>query len=352
MAKSLSSCPADPGFWTGPTDGRWDDRLRGDALVQSAGDHAELDALQPERWDADSVISGDGNASCTTKPLLLLFQLTSGQWDALWESCWKEKCFFLERTVSFHSVQMLLDLKNIRTQTQTQRYTRARLRPLTVSLWRYWPTEENHGGGGNPHARAAEEDLLGTCERGCKVLTKIEIPGCLWRSTTAEPRLCLQAQKYIQSLPFMPPQDLEKIFRGANPLGGWRHSWTGLTGTFGFWLPAVSPPPHLCSCVRQLSTSSSACWFWTAMGGSLPARPWPTPTSHSTTTRRTSPTPRLTTRAWRAKTELWRSGKARQELWNFQAHKLTNCVFFPVCCLCFSEPFPDLFVLHVDRVDI
>lgn len=32
----------------------------------------------------------------------------------------------------------------------------------------------------------------------------------------------LQAQKYIQSLPFMPQQDLEKIFRGANPLGGWR----------------------------------------------------------------------------------------------------------------------------------
>lgn len=51
-----------------------------------------------------------------------------------------------------------------------------------------------------------------------KVLTKIEIPGCLM---TAEPSLCLQAQKYIQSLPFMPPQDLEKIFRGANPLGGW-----------------------------------------------------------------------------------------------------------------------------------
>uniref|UniRef100_A0A674NWE4 mitogen-activated protein kinase n=1 Tax=Takifugu rubripes TaxID=31033 RepID=A0A674NWE4_TAKRU len=30
--------------------------------------------------------------------------------------------------------------------------------------------------------------------------------------------LCLQAQKYIQSLPSMPPQDMEKIFRGANPL--------------------------------------------------------------------------------------------------------------------------------------
>lgn len=35
--------------------------------------------------------------------------------------------------------------------------------------------------------------------------------------------LYLQAQKYIQSLPFMPQQDLEKIFRGANPLGGRLH---------------------------------------------------------------------------------------------------------------------------------
>lgn len=29
----------------------------------------------------------------------------------------------------------------------------------------------------------------------------------------------VQAQKYIQSLPYMPQQDLEKIFREANPLG-------------------------------------------------------------------------------------------------------------------------------------
>lgn len=36
----------------------------------------------------------------------------------------------------------------------------------------------------------------------------------------------MQAQKYIQSLPFMPQQDLEKIFRGANPLGGfWSTYW-------------------------------------------------------------------------------------------------------------------------------
>lgn len=42
------------------------------------------------------------------------------------------------------------------------------------------------------------------------------------RLAVTELNLCLQAQKYIQSLPSMPPQDMEKIFRGANPLGGWR----------------------------------------------------------------------------------------------------------------------------------
>uniref|UniRef100_A0A8C6NXK3 mitogen-activated protein kinase n=1 Tax=Nothobranchius furzeri TaxID=105023 RepID=A0A8C6NXK3_NOTFU len=32
-------------------------------------------------------------------------------------------------------------------------------------------------------------------------------------------KICSEhAQKYIQSLPFMPPQDMEKIFKGANPL--------------------------------------------------------------------------------------------------------------------------------------
>lgn len=29
----------------------------------------------------------------------------------------------------------------------------------------------------------------------------------------------LQARKYIESLPYMPPQDLKAVFRGANPLG-------------------------------------------------------------------------------------------------------------------------------------
>lgn len=41
------------------------------------------------------------------------------------------------------------------------------------------------------------------------------------RRSLTDLNLCLQAQKYIQSLPSMPPQDMEKIFRGANPLGGW-----------------------------------------------------------------------------------------------------------------------------------
>lgn len=119
--------------------------------------------------------------------------------------------------------------------------------------------------------------------------------------------LCLQAQKYIQSLPSMPPQDLEKIFRGANPLGGWCLC-PSLDKHGGI---SVSVGCHLLPCLRQPSTSSSVCWFWTVMGGSLPARPWPTPTSHSTTIQTTSPKPPLTIKAWRAKTELWRSGKAR-----------------------------------------
>lgn len=29
----------------------------------------------------------------------------------------------------------------------------------------------------------------------------------------------LQARKYIESLPYMPQQDLKVVFRGANPLG-------------------------------------------------------------------------------------------------------------------------------------
>lgn len=30
---------------------------------------------------------------------------------------------------------------------------------------------------------------------------------------------CFQARKYIESLPYMPQQDLKVVFRGANPLG-------------------------------------------------------------------------------------------------------------------------------------
>lgn len=38
------------------------------------------------------------------KPLVFLFQLIFGQWDALWESCWRGKSFFLALTVSFISM--------------------------------------------------------------------------------------------------------------------------------------------------------------------------------------------------------------------------------------------------------
>lgn len=71
------------------------------------------------------------------------------------------------------------------------------------------------------------------------------------RPMVTETILCLQAQKYIQSLPSMPPQDMEKIFRGANPLGGWRPPL----------LPAasVSLGFDLRPCLRQPSTSSSGC---------------------------------------------------------------------------------------------
>lgn len=38
------------------------------------------------------------------EPLVFLLQLISGQWDALWESCWRGKSFFLALTVSFISM--------------------------------------------------------------------------------------------------------------------------------------------------------------------------------------------------------------------------------------------------------
>lgn len=68
------------------------------------------------------------------------------------------------------------------------------------------------------------------------------------RPMVTELNLCLQAQKYIQSLPSMPPQDMEKIFRGANPLGGWRlcsgpDEPRVLSVSLGFdLLSSVSPP--------------------------------------------------------------------------------------------------------------
>lgn len=70
------------------------------------------------------------------------------------------------------------------------------------------------------------------------------------RPMVTEPNLCLQAQKYIQSLPSMPPQDMEKIFRGANPLGGWRLCSRVISVSLGF---------DLRPCLRQPSTSSSGC---------------------------------------------------------------------------------------------
>ena len=123
--------------------------------------------------------------------------------------------------------------------------------PLTPPVLRYRPAEENHGGGRHSDARPVKEDLLRTCEKGMNVewLGKMiwqpavidqsfHWQGCWWssqyvwvsgwsianKSSTCHELnagLYLQAQKYIQSLPFMPQQDLEKIFRGANPLGGW-----------------------------------------------------------------------------------------------------------------------------------
>lgn len=37
------------------------------------------------------------------EPVVFLFQLISGQWDALWESYWREKSFFPALTVSLSS---------------------------------------------------------------------------------------------------------------------------------------------------------------------------------------------------------------------------------------------------------
>lgn len=120
--------------------------------------------------------------------------------------------------------------------------------------------------------------------------------------------LYLQAQKYIQSLPFMPQQDLEKIFRGANPLGGWCAAdwiinwlnsierlwkaaeaqvalsilqiWNRVTQVwpFGFRLPTISQPSFtsLCasvsvSCRLTEAYAGSGLW-WEDLGqrGSVP----------------------------------------------------------------------------------
>uniref|UniRef100_A0A671YKI7 mitogen-activated protein kinase n=1 Tax=Sparus aurata TaxID=8175 RepID=A0A671YKI7_SPAAU len=59
------------------------------------------------------------------------------------------------------------------------------------------------------------------CIMGELLKGKVLFPGTdciLYQPGKSPAGLYLQAQKYIQSLPFMPQQDLEKIFRGANPL--------------------------------------------------------------------------------------------------------------------------------------
>lgn len=53
------------------------------------------------------------------------------------------------------------------------------------------------------------------------------------------------------------------------------------------------------------------CWFWTQTRGLQHARLWLIPTSVSTTTRTTSPRPSRTTRALRAATWRFHSGKVR-----------------------------------------
>lgn len=113
--KKVSCCTLDPRLWTGQTDGRRDDRICGHTLVPSARDHAELDALQPERCSAFKVIFIYPVVwfpffrrvlikvflYVSTEPLVFLLQLISGQWGALWENCWRERSFFPALTVSF-----------------------------------------------------------------------------------------------------------------------------------------------------------------------------------------------------------------------------------------------------------
>lgn len=117
----------------------------------------------------------------------------------------------------------------------------------------------------------------------------------------------------------MPPQDLEKIFRGANPLGMVSPPRIGLViisrnvdRLFIYFIFFALPCTFFVSVPVQPLTCWSACWFWIVMEESRPARLFPTRTSHSTMIRTTSPRPNLMTKRWRAKIEPWGSGKVEQ----------------------------------------
>ena len=89
---------------------------------------------------------------------------------------------------------------------------------MVTPLWsqggNLWDTNATHSKTG-PHLCLIDDQLVDKVSVGHGVIDL-----CHWSDWI---RLCLpggpQAQKYIQSLPFMPQQDLEKIFRGANPMG-------------------------------------------------------------------------------------------------------------------------------------
>ncbi|XP_058424051.1 mitogen-activated protein kinase 11 isoform X4 [Diceros bicornis minor] len=57
-------------------------------------------------------------------------------------------------------------------------------------------------------------------------------------------------------------------------------------------------------------TSWEGCWCWTVTRGSVQLRPWPMPTSASTTTRMMSPRPSPMTKVLRPRSARWRSGRS------------------------------------------
>ncbi|KAM5250632.1 mitogen-activated protein kinase 11 isoform 2-T2 [Hipposideros larvatus] len=91
-------------------------------------------------------------------------------------------------------------------------------------------------------------------------------------------------------------------------------------------LPCAPRPGHTSSpcppCPRRTSGASSmeptpwqwtsweGCWCWIVTRGSVQLRPWPTPTSASTTTQMMSPRPSPMMKVWKQRTALWRSGRS------------------------------------------